>query len=235
MNLGLDTISLRSGFSDHLPIDPLTIAGRIGNYNGDNVQTTGALIDQWDDLSGNGNDLVSTVAREPTSIATWDGHGAGLFGGAHESLAAFAFSGDITVFMVMDILAIDSVSSDAFYDGFNILTSSFGINANGNVKFVIDGTNTIVEIYTNILNNRRIYSFSLDGNDSFLRENLNPRITGNLVQGNYGGIRLGGFGASFWGEFECAELHVYNSILSEQTQDGIIRFLLNKYPSINAT
>ena len=192
----------------------------------------GDAVTTWTDLSGNGNSPTQgTAARRPTyRTAIHNGLPVVRFDGTDDSLgASFTLAVPYTVFLVTiprtlpaNQYAIDGITQNTI--GVQSLTTD--LYAFGDAGFVRTGVLAVGAFF--------YYTLIANGASSATYFNGGTEITGTEGAAT-GGIRLGSAANdTVFGNFDIAEVIVYNTALSAANRASVESYISEKYNRTDA-
>ena len=201
------------------------------------ITLNGSTVSNWEDQSGNGNDVSqSTALNQPTYIPdVLFGKPILRFNGSNR-LVATDFSSPLsqpnTIFMVWKLT--DGTSNTFIYDGD---TAGLGRNSLG----YISGTDIFIQAYppsVTILQYTKSFPFSdfittsaiYNGSSSEIFINGFSVISGSIGAASMNGLIIGDSWNSGWFFIgDLAEIIVYNELLGTTERQQIETYLNNKY------
>lgn len=239
MRIGLG-ISLGAGGG---AFSPTYIAGLQAWYRGDDVSVTGALVDSWNDKSGNARHLIGTGAARPTLVASALNSLPGIqFAGAHELITSGTFSvSTVSVFTVFratvggvvyeHAASLLSGHSTLLYT--NVGPSSGIIRAGGAsyknraAAWGSDGTNRIVR--QEFAGTHALHKMYIDGTVQALTDGAS---TGDPGTGASTAVKLhvgASNGLTLPVTGHVMEMLVYSTVLSAGDASRVERYLGSRY------
>lgn len=222
--LGFDIGSKLGSTSSNIPLI-LNDGNTVAWYSYENVIESGGVVSQATDISGNGNNITSSIEDERPSI-TADGI---LFDGAGDKLTA-TFTLDQPEMIYAVLRQKTWTLADRLWDGGSATTMY--VNQRGTTPNL--GMNTTSATGVNNNNNLALDTFGIiralyNGSSSFLDIDDN-RISGESVAvGDAGGFTLGGTPSGFYANIEVKEV-IIRKIADTTENDAIIyNYLKSKH------
>lgn len=199
----------------------------------------GDLVSQWDDKSGEGNDVTAAGSARPLWVdAVQNGLPIIRFDGVDDLLVSAAFSGGAltqptTVFVVCKMASISSGSNSFVFDGIasgnrHAMIDLNLASANGYSLFagaLIQNTVTPIDM-TNIL----LYDMIINGVSSELFKSGVSLVSGDTGSNTMTGITIAAeFGGGFNSNIDIAEIVLYNKTLTAQEKTDLTNYFNTKW------
>lgn len=206
----------KAGFS------PTDLAGLTAwfKYNS-GITVTGAGVSQWDDASGNGNNLLqATDTNRPSKEAD----GSILFDGVDNYLKANAFTLEQPETIYILFKQVSLIFSSRVFDGnalnlgglffvgtSDTLNAYAGASIGNNTDFALGVYSAVTTIF--------------NGASSLLQVDNNTPVTGNASTSDMGGFTLGAAGdLGNHGNIQVKEVAIYNTSHDADTRAKVIAY-----------
>jgi len=187
------------------------------------------LVSQWDDQSGNSNDVAESTNKPTWTDSELNGLPAVVFG-SDTSLAKATWSGGAVsqpyyVFAVMKFG--QNTSSQYQWDGGGSSNRFYWYT---NVDKRVASSGTELDMSVNPANNYYYITFFVNGATSNQRRDGVSQITGNLGGGSFNGITLASrYSEEAYNNPKICEFLVYDNDIGDTDRDKVEEYLKDKY------
>ena len=213
------------------PIDPATLTNLRGWWKADTGITIATGVSQWDDQSGNGNNLLQAVgASQPTvTAAAINGLPCITFNGSsHNMTAAFALTQPVTIFMVAR--QVTWTTTRNFHDGITAADSMLLSQLTTTPNLRIFAGTSLTGANTLALNTFGMITEIFNGASSEIRITDSTPISGNAGAAAPGGITLGSRQTSTaFANIGVAELIVMNAVATAAERAGVRAYIAQRF------